>query len=74
MDRGALELERLVEQFEIHYSSDGKSDRTVEWYNQALVLFRNWLTSEGMSARLEDLGDAMLAAEVGGLRPPRVLQ
>ena len=33
-----LELGKLAERFEIHNRSDGKSPRTVEWYNQALVL------------------------------------
>ncbi len=55
MNAENLELYTLVQRFEVHNRSDGKSDRTVEWYNQALELFMAWLRAEGMSTCLEDL-------------------
>ena len=57
VNKGKLELSELVEQFELHNRSDGKSEKTVRWYNQSLGLFQNWLSSEGMSTRLRDLGE-----------------
>ena len=52
-----LELTSLMERFEVHNRSDGKSDRTVEWYNGVLDLFMSWLRAEGMSTCLDDLGE-----------------
>ena len=52
-----LELGALVEQFEVHNRSEGKSPKTVRWYNQALGIFQDWLQAEGMSTCLDDLGE-----------------
>ena len=51
------ELDKLVEHFEVHNRSDGKSPRTVQWYNEALDLFLGWLRGEGMSTCVDDLGE-----------------
>ena len=55
MNTEKLELARLAERFEVHNRSDGKSPRTVEWYNQSLEVFGDWLGREGMSTCLDDL-------------------
>lgn len=52
-----LELDELVERFQIHNRSDGKSPQTVDWYNQALERFQEWLKAEGMSTSVDDLGE-----------------
>ena len=52
-----LDLEALIKQFEVHNRSEGKSDRTVEWYNQALGLFLGWLREERIPASLDRLGE-----------------
>ena len=52
MNPGKLELDKLVQRFEVHNKSDGKSNWTVEWYNEVLGLFLDWLTAEGMSAHI----------------------
>ena len=57
MVAGNLELDKLVERFEVHNRSDGKSPRTVQWYNEALDLFLGWLRGEGMSTCVDDLGE-----------------
>ena len=57
MNSGKLELADLVKQFELHNRSDGKSEKTVRWYNQALGLFQGWLSSQGKSTHLRDLGE-----------------
>lgn len=38
MNREKLELSELVAKFEVHKRSEGWSERTVEWYQQALAL------------------------------------
>lgn len=55
--REDLELVKLAQRFEIHNRSDGKSPRTVQWYNQTVEVFTGWLESEGMSTRLDDVGE-----------------
>ncbi len=55
--KGNLELDMLVERFQTHNRSDGKSPKTVEWYSQALDLFLEWLRAEGMSTCVDDLGE-----------------
>ena len=52
-----LELARLAKRFEVHNRSDGKSARTVEWYNQSLEVFGGWLAQEEMSTHLNDIGE-----------------
>lgn len=52
-----LDLGKLAERFEVHNRSDGKSSRTVEWYNQTLDIFAGWLAEEGMSNCLDDIGE-----------------
>ena len=57
MVAGNLELDKLVERFEVHNRFDGKSPRTVQWYNEALDLFLKWLRGEGLSTCVDDLGE-----------------
>ena len=57
MNPEKLELSELIEKFEVHKKSEGLSERTVEWYQQALGLFQDWLEQENMSTCLDDLGE-----------------
>ena len=57
MNPEKLELSELVDKFLVHKRSEGWSERTVEWYQQALALFQAWLAEQGMSTRLDDLGE-----------------
>ena len=57
MDAERLEFGVLVQRFEVHNRSDGKSESTVEWYNEVLGLFLGWLIAEGMSTFLDDVGE-----------------
>ena len=43
MDQDKFDLKTLTRHFEVHNRSEGKSARTVEWYNGALELFQGWL-------------------------------
>ena len=57
MNPEKLELGKLAQKFEVHNKSDGKAERTVEWYNEVLGLFLDWLQAEGMSTFLDDVGE-----------------
>ncbi len=55
--RESLELAKLAQRYEIHNRSDGKSPRTVQWYNETVEVFTGWLESEGLSTRVDDVGE-----------------
>ena len=57
MNPKKLDLSKLVEKFLVHKRSEGFSERTVEWYQQALGLFQTWLADEDMSTCLDDIGE-----------------
>ena len=57
MNTDKMELAKLAQRFEVHNKSDGKSPRTVEWYNQTLEVFGGWLAEEGMSTSLDGIGE-----------------
>ena len=57
VDQDKLDLKMLTQHFEVHNRSEGKSARTVEWYNGALELFQGWLEDEGIPTNLEHLGE-----------------
>ena len=52
-----LVLDQVAKRFEVHNRSDGKSPRTVEWYNEVIELFVGWLREEGMSTSLDEIGE-----------------
>ena len=58
------DLAALIRHFEFHNRSEGKSPRTVGWYNEALGLFHGWLDGEGMSTTLQHLGEDEVRAFV----------
>ena len=57
MDQDKVDLNTLTRHFEVHNRSEGKSARTVEWYNGALELFQGWLEDEGIGTSLKHLGE-----------------
>ena len=52
-----LDITTLVNHFEVHNRTEGKSPRTVGWYNEVLGLFLDWLTKNGLSAELDQIGE-----------------
>lgn len=52
-----LDITTLIDHFEIHNRTEGKSPRTVEWYNEVLGLFIDWLTDHGLSTGLDQVGE-----------------
>ena len=57
MSAEKLELDMLIDEFDLHNRSDGKSPKTLRWHNQALGIFLRWLREQGMSTRLADLDE-----------------
>lgn len=43
MDKNKLDLEILKDDFQLHNRTEGKSEKTVLWYNEVLDLFIRWL-------------------------------
>ncbi|MFQ5874075.1 MAG: hypothetical protein ACE5JL_09770 [Dehalococcoidia bacterium] len=46
MDKPDIDLSILIQHFEVHNRSEGKSPRTVQWYNEVLYMFRGWLEEQ----------------------------
>jgi len=63
MDKSSIKLSKLIEFYETFNRSEGKSSRTVEWYNEVLNLFHNWLKSEKKKTNLGSISEI----EVRGL-------
>ena len=65
-----LTLRDLIGYFEFHNRTEGKSPRTVDWYNQALGAFEEFLSRGGSSPSAPRPGPAALMA-VGTVRRSR---
>ncbi len=55
LEKNNTPLEKLSRHFAAHNRSEGKSPRTVEWYERVLRYFQNYLEEQGQSAMLGDL-------------------
>ena len=62
MDKSNFDLLALMRHFEVHNKTEGKSGRTVEWYNEVLGLLYRWLKDEGMPTTLDSI-DEMVVRE-----------
>ncbi len=51
-----ITLEQLVDHFQLANRAEGKSPKTLSWYQQNLDLFLRFLREEGCSIRLRDVG------------------
>ena len=58
MNKDSIELSALAKYFEFYNRTEGKSPKTVEWYNQALRQFHHFLIKNGKSSRLGELSQA----------------
>ena len=52
-----FDIKTLINHFEVHNRTEGKSLRTVGWYNEVLQLFLDWLTNNGLSTGLDRIGE-----------------
>ncbi len=57
MGRQEVDISTLIEIFETHNRTDGKSPRTVGWYNEVLNLLYCWLREEGLPTALAALDE-----------------
>lgn len=51
-----ITLEQLVNHFQLANRAEGKSPKTLSWYQQNLDLFLRFLEADGRSTRLRDVG------------------
>jgi site-specific recombinase XerD len=60
MDKSDLDLSVLIKHFEIHNRTEGKSPRTVEWYNEVLHLLNRWLQEQNMPTTLGFMNEMVI--------------
>jgi len=60
MHRKIVDLPLLMEHFEIHNRTEGKSPRTVEWYNLVLGQLCDWLEGRDTPATLDHIDEMMI--------------
>ena len=57
LDKDSVELSVLARDFELYNRTEGKSPRTVEWYNLTLRQFHRFLVESHKPTRLGELGE-----------------
>ena len=62
MNKFNTDLTVAIRHFEIHNRTEGKSPRTVHWYNQVLTLFCRWLSENARPTSLDAI-DEMVVRE-----------
>ena len=72
MDKSSIKLSKLIEFYETFNRSEGKSSRTVEWYNEVLNLFHNWLKSEKKKTNLGLISEMEVRGFILSLREKRL--
>ena len=55
MDKSEIPLEKLILHYEAFNRTEGKSEKTVSWYNHFLYRFSDYLKDQGDSSLLQDL-------------------
>ena len=57
MDKSKTDLSVLKQHYEVHNRTEGKSPKTVGWYNEVLGLFMRWLGEDGSSTAIGDIDE-----------------
>jgi site-specific recombinase XerD len=60
MNKSNTDLAVLMKHFEVHNRSEGKSARTVGWYNEVLGLLCCWLQDQGIPTTLDSIDDMVV--------------
>jgi len=60
LTKESLELADLAIEFELYNKTDGKSSKTIDWYNLSLKLFRRYLIESEQSTKLSNLGERQI--------------
>jgi integrase/recombinase XerD len=63
-----LTLDDLKEYREFHNRTEGKSEKTIKWYNGVLRLLKQFLESEGLSTFIKDIGETEVRAFIRHLQ------
>jgi site-specific recombinase XerD len=63
-----LTLGELKEYWEFNNQTEGKSAKTIKWYNDVLRLFQTFLESEGLSTFVKDIGEPEVRAFIHHLQ------
>ncbi len=78
VDKSATDLSLLIKQYEVLNRTEGKSRKTVIWYNELLGLFYEWLKSQGLPTTLGAMSEEVVRLfildlqERPGLRGPKM--
>jgi integrase/recombinase XerC/integrase/recombinase XerD len=78
MDKSGTDLSILIRQYEVQNRTEGKSGKTVSWYNELLGLFYKWLKSQELPTTLEFMNEDVVRLfildlqERPGLRGPKM--
>ncbi|NQT73991.1 MAG: tyrosine-type recombinase/integrase [Chloroflexi bacterium] len=62
MKKADWQLGELARIYETYNWSEGKSPRTVEWYNDTLLIFETWLVNDGRPTSLESFNEEVIRA------------
>lgn len=57
MDPAVVDLDTLRKHFELYNRTEGKSPKTVDWYNQTLRRFERFRLNQEKSTRIADIGE-----------------
>ena len=57
VDKSNTDLSVLMQHIEVHNKTEGKSPRTVGWYNEVLVQFIKWLKENSLSTAIGDIDE-----------------
>lgn len=57
MDKSKTDLSVLMQHFEVNNRTEGKSPRTVGWYNEVLGMLMRWLIEDGSSTLIGDIDE-----------------
>ena len=60
IDKSKTDLSVLIQHFEVHNKTEGKSPRTVGWYIEVLGMFIKWLREDGSSTAIGDIDEYLV--------------
>ncbi len=67
MDKGNTSLDKLMLEYEAFNRTEGKTDKTIQWYTLTLHLLNKFLTHQGYSALLNDFDLALIRTYISPL-------
>lgn len=51
------ELTLVMNHFDVHNRTEGKSERSCLWYQEVLSMFRKWLAANGLSTAMAEASE-----------------